>query len=85
MLQHPRDPDCNGDSYAECSYAEDNAEDLLSHTSMKTMELQWQSYVDKLKEAGSLSNALAICDVSGSMTGLPMEVPYIAVMWCPRH
>lgn len=87
MLQQPHDPDYSVDSYAECSYAEGDAEDLnlLSQTSMRTMELQWQSYVDKLKEAGSLSNALAICDVSASMYGLPMEVLYIAVMWCARQ
>ena len=38
------------------------------------MQLQWESYVRKLKESGTLSNALAVCDVSGSMSGLPMEV-----------
>lgn len=50
-----------------------------SETSLRAMELQWSSYVDNLKAAGSLTNALAICDVSGSMSGLPMEV------MCPSY
>lgn len=30
--------------------------------------------MDKLKATGSLENCLAVCDVSGSMAGLPLEV-----------
>ncbi|XP_023642463.1 uncharacterized protein LOC17893112 isoform X2 [Capsella rubella] len=37
-------------------------------------ELQWKRMVDDLKQKGSLSNCMAICDVSGSMHGEPMEV-----------
>ncbi|XP_010468469.1 PREDICTED: uncharacterized protein LOC104748547 [Camelina sativa] len=37
-------------------------------------ELQWKRMVDDLKEKGSLSNCMAICDVSGSMYGEPIEV-----------
>lgn len=37
-------------------------------------ELQWQRMVQDLKESGKLSNAIAVCDVSGSMSGEPMEV-----------
>lgn len=37
-------------------------------------ELQWASYVDKLKRSGLFESALAICDVSGSMSGIPMTV-----------
>ncbi|KAG7583286.1 Uncharacterized conserved protein UCP015417 vWA [Arabidopsis suecica] len=37
-------------------------------------ELQWKRMVDDLKEKGSLTNCMAICDVSGSMSGEPMEV-----------
>ena len=37
-------------------------------------ELQWKSYVDSLRSKGSLSNCLAVCDVSGSMYGLPIKV-----------
>ena len=36
-------------------------------------ELQWRRMVD-LRKKGSLSNCIAVCDVSGSMTGTPMEV-----------
>lgn len=37
-------------------------------------ELQWKRMVDDLMEKGKLRNSLAICDVSGSMSGIPMEV-----------
>ncbi|KAL6839611.1 hypothetical protein ACP4OV_030550 [Aristida adscensionis] len=37
-------------------------------------ELQWRRMVDDLRKKGSLSNCIAVCDVSGSMTGRPMEV-----------
>ncbi|CAK9160064.1 unnamed protein product [Ilex paraguariensis] len=37
-------------------------------------ELQWKRMVDDLGKNGKLSNCIAVCDVSGSMTGTPMEV-----------
>ncbi|CAL5054084.1 unnamed protein product [Urochloa decumbens] len=37
-------------------------------------DLQWERMVSDLRELGKLSNCIAICDVSGSMTGLPMDV-----------
>nr|TKW24918.1 hypothetical protein SEVIR_3G081900v2 [Setaria viridis] len=37
-------------------------------------ELQWRRMVDDLRKKGSLSNCIAVCDVSWSMTGTPMEV-----------
>lgn len=37
-------------------------------------ELQWKRMVDDLLKKGKLSNCLAICDVSGSMSGTPMHV-----------
>ncbi|XP_031110673.1 uncharacterized protein LOC116014857 isoform X2 [Ipomoea triloba] len=37
-------------------------------------ELQWKRIVDDLAKKGKLSNCIAICDVSGSMFGIPMEV-----------
>ncbi|KAI9168712.1 hypothetical protein LWI28_000965 [Acer negundo] len=37
-------------------------------------ELQWKRMVDDLKKEGSLSNCMAVCDVSGSMGGIPLEV-----------
>lgn len=56
---------------------EGEIEDHLAQSSalgLETMELQWKSYVSNLKESGALSNALAVCDVSGSMNGQPMQV-----------
>ena len=41
---------------------------------LKTIQLQWEAYVNKLRESGSLSSCMAICDVSGSMSGIPMQV-----------
>lgn len=37
-------------------------------------DLQWDRMVSDLRELGKLSNCIAICDVSESMTGEPMEV-----------
>ncbi|KAK4270699.1 hypothetical protein QN277_019476 [Acacia crassicarpa] len=37
-------------------------------------ELQWKRMVDDLLKQGKLRSSLAICDVSGSMSGIPMEV-----------
>ncbi|KAL5717440.1 hypothetical protein ACHQM5_010440 [Ranunculus cassubicifolius] len=37
-------------------------------------ELQWKRMIDDLSKIGKLKNCLAICDVSGSMAGTPMEV-----------
>ncbi|PWA85310.1 hypothetical protein CTI12_AA149770 [Artemisia annua] len=37
-------------------------------------ELQWKRMVDDLLKEGKLTNCIAVCDVSGSMNGTPMEV-----------
>ncbi|XP_058777423.1 uncharacterized protein LOC131651750 [Vicia villosa] len=37
-------------------------------------ELQWKRIVDDLLKKGKMSNCIAVCDVSGSMSGIPMEV-----------
>ncbi|KAL8254273.1 hypothetical protein R6Q59_032494 [Mikania micrantha] len=37
-------------------------------------ELQWKRMVEDMSKKGKLNNCLAICDVSGSMSGIPMEV-----------
>ncbi|PON91821.1 hypothetical protein TorRG33x02_124190 [Trema orientale] len=37
-------------------------------------ELQWKRMVEDLSKRGKLNNCLAICDVSGSMIGTPMDV-----------
>lgn len=39
-----------------------------------TVEAQWKTLVTKLMSAGLLDSALSIVDVSGSMSGVPMEV-----------
>ncbi|THG08424.1 hypothetical protein TEA_015082 [Camellia sinensis var. sinensis] len=36
-------------------------------------ELQWKRMVDDLMKKGKLSNCITVCDVSGSMKGIPME------------
>ncbi|KZV49016.1 hypothetical protein F511_09612 [Dorcoceras hygrometricum] len=36
-------------------------------------ELQWKRMVEDMAKKGKLNNSLAICDVSGSMAGIPME------------
>ncbi|KAF9607097.1 hypothetical protein IFM89_032213 [Coptis chinensis] len=40
----------------------------------RVAELQWKRMVDDLSEKGKLQNCIAVCDVSGSMSGEPMEV-----------
>ncbi|XVF81474.1 hypothetical protein PTKIN_Ptkin15bG0158100 [Pterospermum kingtungense] len=37
-------------------------------------ELQWKRMVSDLLQKGKLRNCMAVCDVSGSMMGIPMEV-----------
>ena len=44
----------------------------------ETMELQWKSYVANLKASGTLTSAMAVWDVSGSMCGEPMQVRGVA-------
>ncbi|KAG0368015.1 hypothetical protein BGZ54_002825 [Gamsiella multidivaricata] len=38
-----------------------------------TMEAQWKSYVERLAKTGTMESAMALCDVSGSMSGTPMN------------
>uniref|UniRef100_A0A0D9WSQ4 Uncharacterized protein n=1 Tax=Leersia perrieri TaxID=77586 RepID=A0A0D9WSQ4_9ORYZ len=42
--------------------------------SNEVANLQWKRMVDDLLSLGKLSNCLAVCDVSGSMCGRPMDV-----------
>ncbi|PRQ39811.1 hypothetical protein RchiOBHm_Chr4g0429291 [Rosa chinensis] len=37
-------------------------------------ELQWRRMVEDMLKLGKMNNCLAVCDVSGSMSGTPMEV-----------
>ncbi|KAK2966033.1 hypothetical protein RJ640_012292 [Escallonia rubra] len=48
--------------------------DLKKEESREVAELQWKRMVDDVAKKGKLSNCIAICDVSGSMDGVPMEV-----------
>ncbi|GAA0143100.1 hypothetical protein LIER_03861 [Lithospermum erythrorhizon] len=41
---------------------------------VEVAELQWKRMVDDIAKKGSLENCMAICDVSSSMSGTPMEV-----------
>ncbi|PHT65227.1 hypothetical protein T459_29652 [Capsicum annuum] len=47
---------------------------LQNSTGPEVAELQWNRMVDDLAKKGKLTNCMAICDVSGSMRGTPMEV-----------
>ncbi|KAK7346571.1 hypothetical protein VNO80_21093 [Phaseolus coccineus] len=56
---------------------------LLPHEIIKSLddgdggdvaELQWKRVVDDLVKKGKMKSCLAVCDVSGSMTGVPMDV-----------
>ena len=38
------------------------------------VDAQWKALIDRLATAGTFKNAVAVCDVSGSMSGVPMEV-----------
>lgn len=45
-----------------------------SHGQEMVAELQWKGMVDDMLNKGKLTNCIAVCDVSGSMEGTPMEV-----------
>ncbi|KAG6466801.1 uncharacterized protein LOC122037858 [Zingiber officinale] len=48
--------------------------EILADAGDEVAELQWKRMVEDLAKKGSLSNCIAVCDVSGSMSGTPMEV-----------
>ena len=39
----------------------------LAETQLRVVEAQWKTLIERLRESGALENAVAICDVSGSM------------------
>jgi len=39
----------------------------LNEAKIRTVEAQWKTMLERVKEAGKLENSLAVCDVSGSM------------------
>ncbi|GLJ48561.1 hypothetical protein SUGI_1024340 [Cryptomeria japonica] len=47
---------------------------LQSEGNDDVAELQWLRMVEDMSREGKLSGSLAVCDVSGSMSGLPMKV-----------
>ncbi|KAK3041335.1 hypothetical protein RJ639_002316 [Escallonia herrerae] len=67
----------------KCGKAKISAGALLPHNIIASLkdgdngqvaELQWARMVDDLTRKGKLRNCIAVCDVSGSMRGTPMEV-----------
>ncbi|KAI6882660.1 hypothetical protein KC360_g5358 [Hortaea werneckii] len=44
-------------------------EQKLHQIRMKSLDGQWQTLVQRIKNSGSLESAIAVCDVSGSMSG----------------
>ncbi|KAF5374611.1 hypothetical protein D9615_008956 [Tricholomella constricta] len=42
----------------------------LKTMQIRVVEAQWKTLIERLRESGSINNALAICDVSGSMGDL---------------
>lgn len=58
------------------SYYSTNGHDscTLSQEERDAIEAQWRAIVDKVKEGGQMNRTLAMCDFSGSMSGIPMNV-----------
>ncbi|KAK1401364.1 GPI inositol-deacylase PGAP1-like protein [Heracleum sosnowskyi] len=52
----------------------DSDSDSDSEGEKTVAELQWKRMVEDMKKKGKLTNCIAVCDVSGSMSGTPMEV-----------
>lgn len=42
----------------------------LAETQKRVVEAQWKTLIENLRESGNIENALAVCDVSGSMGSL---------------
>jgi len=59
-----------GQFMRDCYYSEATSLSLLES---QIAEAQWLNYVENIKKAGSLDNCIAIADVSGSMSGIPMQ------------
>ena len=41
----------------------------LREVQLKTMDAQWNTLVQRIKDSGTLESSIAVCDVSGSMSG----------------
>jgi hypothetical protein len=46
----------------------------LGDDNSEVPELQWRRMVDDTRALGTLANCVPVCDVSGSMHGVPMDV-----------
>jgi hypothetical protein len=46
------------------------ARKALAETKARVIEAQWKTLIESLREAGTLDNCIAVCDVSGSMGGI---------------
>ena len=46
------------------------AKKALAENKARVIEAQWKTLIESLREAGTLDNCLAVCDVSGSMGGI---------------
>ncbi|KAI7204773.1 hypothetical protein KC352_g18450, partial [Hortaea werneckii] len=55
-------------------------EQKLYQMQLKSLDGQWQTLVQRIKDSGSLESAIAVCDVSGSMT-----YPRFPDGSCPMH
>lgn len=47
---------------------------MHGYTDDPAVNAQWEALITRLRTAGLFQDAVAVCDVSGSMSGVPMEV-----------
>ncbi|SJL00414.1 uncharacterized protein ARMOST_03727 [Armillaria ostoyae] len=52
----------------------------IAENKVRVAEAQWNTLISKLRESGSIDNAIAICDVSGSMGGFTSGDPKMPIM-----
>ncbi|KAJ8129807.1 hypothetical protein O1611_g3821 [Lasiodiplodia mahajangana] len=45
------------------------ASEVIERANVKVIDGQWKTLVQRIKDSGTLESSIAICDVSGSMTG----------------
>ncbi|MCJ1392797.1 hypothetical protein MMC18_005668 [Xylographa bjoerkii] len=48
-------------------------QEKISNILSKTLDAQWATLVQRIKDSGTLTNSIAVCDVSGSMDGPEFE------------
>ncbi|KAK0197089.1 hypothetical protein F5146DRAFT_1099404 [Armillaria mellea] len=52
----------------------------IAENKVRVAEAQWNTLISKLRESGSIDNAIAICDVSGSMGSFTSDDPKTPIM-----